>query len=195
MTTTVETTTTEHTDIETTNRPNRFRRAARLAAAVCGAAIVLGAAAPAGAATGTTGTHYPSAATCNGISSPVEARRSQVVAAAPTMFAPNTTTGRDAGTVQFRQRLLKWNGTAWVSAGQASAVWTGFAMDDTAALDFSDGTRTLRRPQITFTTGPGYYAVQTDHWFTAHGSGAKGSNVTNAVHKPSTSTSFCYFRY
>lgn len=181
----------------TAEKPTARRRNRRLVAVAAGLlslASVVGIAGPAEAATGRTGTHYRSATSCAGISSPVVAGRSRVVAAAPVMYSANTTGGQDSGTVRFRQRLLRWNGTAWV-ASQQSAVWSGFATDNTAGLDFSDGTRTLRRPQITFNAGPGYYSVVTDYWWTAHNTTNTGSNVATALHSPSTNTGYCNFRY
>jgi hypothetical protein len=173
-------------------RPVRFAMVAVLA--LMGALSSVAFSSTAGAATGLTGLHYLSAATCRPISSPVVAARSQVAAAAPIMYAANTTSGLDGQTVSFRQRLQVWNGSTWVASSQ-SAVWSGFATDGTAGLDFSDGSRTLRRPVITFTAGPGYYRVVTDYWWAATGRTSGGSNSAVAQHSPSSTTAYCGFSY
>lgn len=189
-------TTTTNPDFSTRTTTKPHRRAARMVvAAVLMAAVgVAATAGSAGAATGRTGVHHRSAATCQGIS-PVMASQSRIRVEAPTMFAANTSSAVDGQIVRFRQRLLRWNGTAWVSTGQASAVWSGFATDSKAALDFSDGRRTLRRPAITFTTGPGYFAVVTDYWFAATNRTAGGSNMAVAKHAPSPNTTYCGFQH
>lgn len=196
MTTTTVPTTSELAD-DTVAEPTRTRRPRGRHAIIALAAValsvlsVVGVSGTAEAATGRTGVHYKSSAACKGIS-PVMASQSQVVVQAPTMYAANTTSRVDAQIVRFRQRLLRWNGSAWVAAG-SSAVWSGFATDSTAALDFGDGTRVLRRPQITFTAGKGYYAVVTDYWWAATSYTSGGSNAAVANHSPSSSTSFCTF--
>src|SRR5262245_40357350 len=96
-------------DEATTRRgPGRRLRRAALALGL----TVLGVSAfanSAEAATGSTGVHYRSAATCMGISSPVMAAQSRVRVAAPVIYAANTTAGVDAQFVSFRQRLVRWN--------------------------------------------------------------------------------------
>jgi hypothetical protein len=182
------------TPAPTAGRGRARRKVLAVTVGLLSMAGVVGLAGPADAATGKTGTHYRSATACRSIASPVTAAQSTVVAAAPVIYAANTTTGLDGQTVRFRQRLLRWNGASWVAAGQ-SAVWSGFATDSTAGLDFSDGSRTLRRPQITFNAGPGYYAVVTDYWWAATNRTTGGSNVATATHSPSTSVDYCNFRY
>lgn len=174
-----------------TRRPRGRHALVALAAVALSILSVVGVAGTAEAATGRTGVHYVSSAACKGIS-PVMASQSQVVVQAPTIYAANTTSGLDGQTVRFRQRLLRWNGSTWVAAGQ-SAVWSGFATDSTAGLDFSDGSRTLRRPQITFTAGKGSYAVVTDYWWAATNYTTGGSNSANAYHSPSSNTTYCTF--
>ena len=195
MTTTTVPTTSELTDDTvaepTPTRRPRGRRLLMLAAVVVSMASMVGIAGTAGAATGRTGTHYRSKATCQAIS-PVMGTQDRITVAAPVIYAANTTSRVDAQVVKFRQRLVRWNGSSWVAAG-SSKVWSGFATDTTAALDFGDGTRTLRRPQITFTAGKGYYAVVTDYWWAATSYTAGGSDAAYATHSPSSSTSYCAF--
>jgi len=172
----------------------RGRRTFR-AALISGIALIgLGVGAGTADAAGTTGFHYLSNATCKAISSPVQAMSDTISAAAPVVYAANTSSMLDGQNVSFRQRLLKYSNGSWFQVGQ-SAVWTGFATDATAALDFSDGTRTLRQPIITFTAGPGYYAVVTDYWWGATNRTAGGSDVQTAFHSPSNNTGYCSFTY
>lgn len=147
------------------------------------------------AATGTTGLHYRSNATCKPIASPVQASSDIVSVAAPVIYAANTSSMLDGQTVSFRQRLVRWNGTSWVATNQYSAVWSGFATDATAALDFSDGTRTVRQPAFDFTAAPGYYAVVTDYWWGATNRSSGGSNVATAYHSPAANNLYCGFIY
>jgi hypothetical protein len=178
----------QHSNTTGRRRGQRLRRAAlTVGLAVVGIGAV--AASPAAAATGSTGVHYRSAATCMGISSPVVAGQSRVRVAAPTIYAANTTAGLDAQYVSFRQRLVRWNGARWVATDQYSAVWRGFATDARAAVDFTSGTRTVRRPSFDFTAGPGYYAVVTDYWW------PRGSDSAYAYHTPSANTGYCGFVY
>ena len=136
---------------------------------------------PAGAATGTTGVHTRSGATCKAISSPVVAMNDVVSVAAPVIDAANTSSMLDGQTVSFRQRLLKWNGSSWAATNQYSAVWSGFATHATAALDFSNGSQTVRRPTFNFTAGAGYDAVVTDYWWGATNRTSGGSDMANRV--------------
>ena len=173
-------------------KTSRARHTARVALISAAAIIGLGVTASTAnaAATGTTGLHYVSAAACKGISSPVVAMSDVVSVNAPVIYAANTTSGLDGQFVSFRQRLEKWNGAAWVATNQYSSVWKGFATDNTAALDFSDGTRTVRQPAFNFNAGAGYYRVVTDYWW------SNGTDLTvPAYHTPSSNTGFCGFAY
>ena len=187
------------TTAPSTSAPRRLAgriRATVGIALLAGLGVVALGAAPAGAVTGTTGVHYRSAAACQPISSPVIAAQDRIVAQAPKIFAANTSTALDAQTVSFRQRLAKWNGSAWIYTGSNSAWWNGFATDATAALDFTNSAgQTLRMPVVTFTAGPGYYAVVTEYSFAPTNRTTGGSDAAFGYHSNSTSVDYCGFTY
>lgn len=179
----------------TTSQGRRGRRTARVALVGGMALLGIGVGTTAASATGLMGFHYRSSATCKAISSPVQAMNDVVSVAAPVIYAANTSSMLDGQMVSFRQRLVKLNGTVWVATNQYSAVWTGFATDATAALDFSDGTRTVRQPAFNFTAGPGTYAVVTDYWWGATNRTSGGSDMAWAYHSPSYYDTQCFFTY
>lgn len=176
-------------------RTSSMRHIARLGVAAGTIGVIVLAAATAQAATGRTGTHYVSTATCRPISSPVVAGQDVINVKAPTIYAANVTSGQDAQFVGFRQRMVKWNGSAWVNTGQASALYQGFATDSTAALDFKDPQgRTYRMPEFNLTAAKGYQAVVTDYyWYNSNT--VTGSDAAYAWHSNNNPTSYCTFAY
>ncbi|HUR76742.1 MAG TPA: hypothetical protein VMZ22_02265 [Acidimicrobiales bacterium] len=176
----------------------RIRRI--IAAAAIGAVAALGVGlggSAAHAVTGSTGTHYKSVATCDSHgSSAVTGSMDTITVKAPTIYAVNATSGFDSQIVSFRQRLVKWNGSAWVNTGSQSAVWSGPASDRSAARDFTDGQgHTYTMPSFTFNAGAGYYAIVTDYAWNQSAGMPSGSDMAFAVHSNNNPTAYCTFQY